>query len=574
MRSFFVFLSVLIAIFYFLSNCANIKPPTGGPVDTIPPVLIKSIPANKSLNYKGSSVKLEYDEYLKIDNINKQLIITPIIDQEYETSIKKFTVELVFPEPFKDSTTYTFNFQNAIQDITEGNISEDNVIAFSTGNYIDSIYINGKITNLFTNKPVEGYTVCLYRSLDTLDIFNSKPMYLTRTDEEGKYLIENIKNGKYTIYAYNDINSNLICDIPKETFGFLPDTLDLNSNIDSLFMNVFYVDMRPLEIQRSGPSGQYFEIKMNKNIIEYDVSPIDSTVTLFHNFGEDQKTIRFYNTFQNIDSVEFYFSALDSIDQETVDTLFLKFTESKRKPLDFNYIFTPENNAKITDHFKGSFEFNKPILRINKDSLFFKYDSVTYEYVPDDSLFTFNKRKDKLSFSLNLSYSDYLEKLSKRDTVIKDPKESPGFPGKGTGKGQSSKLTFHIGTASIISVEKDTINPRKFTYSMLQEEEYGILKGNIISYDSSYTVQLLNNSNLNIIHEINRFGSLYSNEEYTFNNIKPGEYMIRVIIDNNYNGKWDPGNIFKKTAPEKIYFFPEILSIRANWELTDINLEF
>ena len=280
MKYFFSLFLLSFTIIYFLTKCASITPPGGGPRDTIPPVLIKSIPEHKSLNFSGNTISLIFDEYLKIENLNKQLIITPIVQDEYEQKIRRNSIELTFPEPFKDSTTYTFNFQDAIQDITEGNITEDNVLAFSTGDYIDSLYINGKVLDLFTNTPVEDLTVCLYLIDDTLDIFNSPPIYLTKTNKEGKYLIENIKNGIYKLYAYNDANSNLKCDMPKEMFGFLSDTISLSENIDSVFLKVQYLDMRDIEIQRAGSSGRYFEIKTNKSLVDYSIYPIDSSKTL------------------------------------------------------------------------------------------------------------------------------------------------------------------------------------------------------------------------------------------------------------------------------------------------------
>ena len=150
--SIFILSSIVI---YFLTYCASITPPGGGPRDTIPPVLLKSYPDHKSLNFSGTTIRLIYDEYLKIDDLKKQLIITPIIQEEYERKIRRNSIELTFPEPFKDTTTYTFNFQDAIQDITEGNVTLDNVLAFSTGDYIDSLYINGKVLDIFSNKPVD-----------------------------------------------------------------------------------------------------------------------------------------------------------------------------------------------------------------------------------------------------------------------------------------------------------------------------------------------------------------------------------------------------------------------------------
>jgi uncharacterized protein (DUF2141 family) len=569
MKYFFSLFIISFIILYFLAYCASITPPGGGPRDTIPPVLVKSYPENKSLNFKDNYIQLTYDEYLKIDNLTKQLIITPIIQEEFEQKIRKNSIELSFSEPFDDSTTYTFNFGEAIQDITEGNITYDNVLAFSTGDYIDSLYLNGRVDDLLTNQRVENYTVCLYVYNDTLDIFNSPPLYLTRTTEDGKYLIENIKNGIYRLYVYNDANSNFMCDIPREMFGFQADTINLYGNIDSIFLKVQYLDMREIEIQRAGNAGKYFEIKTNKNITDYTVTPIDSTKTIYHNFGEDNKTIRFYDNIHTSDSVQFIFSATDSLDNLLVDTLYLKFIESKRDLEEFSIIANPKNKSKITDQFRGVIEFSKPITNINFDSLYFEYDSVTFQYLSDTIEHSLNNRNDIFSFGIQLFYSEYLQNLIKSDSVTIPTNAENTLDNKKLGSTDvsKSKLLFHMGKGAFISADMDTSKAAILEYQLLRPESYGIIKGNVDTEFNSFTIQLLKGRN-EIVKEIS------NDKQYEFTNVDPGNYFIRVFIDNNSNGKWDPGNIFENIEPEGIYFFPEEITIRANWELTDINLVF
>jgi len=568
MKYIFSLFFLSFVIIYFLTQCASITPPGGGPRDTIPPVLIKAIPEHKSLNFSGNTVNLVYNEYLKIENLRKQLIITPIIQDEYEQKIRRNSIDLIFPEPFKDSTTYTFNFQDAIQDITEGNITEENVLAFSTGDYIDSLYINGKVSELFTNNPVDDFTVCLYLFDDTLDLFNSPPIYLTKTNKEGKYLIENIKNGIYKLYVYNDANSNLTCDMPKEIFGFSSDTIFLNGNIDSIFLKVQYLDMRDIVIQRAGPSGKYFEIKTNKSLFDYSIYPIDTSQTIYHNFAEDKKTIRFYNNIELNDSIQFIFSAVDSLEYTLNDTLYLKFIETKRDLEEFSFSIDPKTNTKITDDFSGIITFNKPLINVNFDSLYFKYDSVTFQYLKDTLPFSLNKRKDVFSFDTDLFYSEYLKSLLESDTLTKTVTQDRSTEQKLGGSGtQNNKLIFHIGKGAFISADGDSSKAINLEYQQLKTDNFGVIKGNVISQFDSFILQLIKGKN-EVLKEV------HNTKQYEFNHVNAGEYSIRVFIDNNNNGKWDPGNIFKNEEPEGIFFYPEKLTIRANWELTDINLEF
>ncbi len=571
MKSIFQFLIIFSFTIYYLSNCASITPPGGGPRDTIPPILVQSIPENKSLNFSGKTVKLTYDEYLKVENLTKQLIITPILKEEYDFKIKKHSIELIFEEPFADTTTFTFNFQEAIKDITESNVTLDNVLAFSTGDYIDSLHITGKVLDLFTKKPLKEAVICLYKTNDTLDIFNSPPVYLTKSNKEGKFIIENIKNGIYRIYAYHDTNSNLICDVPKEIFGFKSDSIVLNSNLDSILMKVQYLNMLELVLQRDGSSGRYYEVKTNKPIVSYTVNPINASDTIYSNFGEDKKTIRFYNNIGFNDSIPFIITATDSLDQFIQDTLYMKFRETKRKKDFFSISFTPKNNSDIEEHFKGVFKFNKPLKKILFDSIFFEYDSATFQYI-DDALFTKpQKLTDKIEFQIDLFMADYIESLAKTDTAASGRQE-PGNRQKagaktGTKQNIKFKLKFHAKKGAFISIENDSTEAFVNKYEPLRTENFGIIKGKIISDHSSYTIQLLNTQYV-VISEI-------KNEQlYIFNKVDPGQYKIRVLVDNNGNGKWDPGNIFDNIEPEDVYYFPESISIRSNWELTDIDMSF
>jgi hypothetical protein len=329
------------------------------------------------------------------------------------------------------------------------------------------------------------------------------------------------------------------------------------------------MDMRPLEIQRDGPAGLYYEIKLNKNIIDYSIDPADSNFTVYHNFGEDKRTIRFYNTFENIDSLEFYLSAYDSLDQVINDTLYLKFTESRRKKAEFTYSIVPKDGEDITDDFQAIISFNKPIQSIQTDSLYFKYDSLTYQFIPRDSIYPVNQRLDEFTINMDLFFTEYLEKIAEADTTqpatIGRQTTGPGMRGVNR---RQAELNLHIEKGGFVSVDLDTLNDIDYNYQKLRPENYGIIRGTVISDNNSFTIQLLNKQNLRIQEEIK------NKVDYSFNRVKPGDYIIRVFIDNNSNGKWDPGNIFQREEPEEVYFYPDIITVRANWEITDINLEF
>ena len=155
-------------------SCAKQSTPTGGPKDTIPPVLVGSIPAEKQKLFKSQKIELEFSELIILNNPKDQIIITPSIGKDYKITAKKNTATIEVDKPLSDSTTYTINFRDAIQDITEKNPARNLHLAFSTGTYIDSLSISGSIHELLTDKFIKDVTVALYQS-DTFDIFKHKP---------------------------------------------------------------------------------------------------------------------------------------------------------------------------------------------------------------------------------------------------------------------------------------------------------------------------------------------------------------------------------------------------------------
>ena len=347
MSKYILYIIIFFISYQLFTSCANVSPVSGGPKDTIPPIRLITVPLDKSINYKASTIVMEFDERIKINKIKDQLIITPLIESDYEYTIKKNIFKLTFEEPFKDSTTYTLNFRESIQDITESSPTKDNKFTFSTGSFIDSMSITGYVKELLTYDTLENIVIGLYKAEDTITIFNGSPYYFTELDEDGKYLIENIKIGKYLLYAFQDENKNLTLETDDEAYGFIKDTIYLDTGLVSKNIDLINLDLNDFRINTSLPSGQYYDINFNKYITDYSLTTINNNHQLYTNRAKQNKSIRFYNNFIDVDSVQVSFTALDSINSELADTVFVKFTPSKRKKEDFQVKISPENNTQI-----------------------------------------------------------------------------------------------------------------------------------------------------------------------------------------------------------------------------------
>ncbi len=338
MKQFLILISILLFAELALHRCANPMSPTGGPKDTIPPTLLLSDPRDQTLNFAGKEVTLYFDEFINADKLKQNLIITPNADIKYKHVIKKRDLILKFDQAFEDSTTYTLNFFDGVTDITERNPVPNLILAFSTGDFIDSLTVYGSVTDLMTNKYIPKSTVGLYPITDSLDIFKSKPYYFVTTDEYGKYQIQNIKAGKYRIISFNDENKNLKLDEATESYGFLADTINVLKVQDSINLVNIKVDASPLKFISARPAGKYFEARYSKPINRHEVVAMDSLqATIPTSLTLEKDAIRFYQTksYPQNGKPKYIISAYDSLGNTTIDTVEVSFIESARKYADF-----------------------------------------------------------------------------------------------------------------------------------------------------------------------------------------------------------------------------------------------
>ena len=521
---------------------------------------------------------MQYDERIKADKLKEQLIITPYIDFDYEYVTKKNVFKITFDEHFQDSITYTLNFRESIQDITESNPSLNNKYTFSTGNFIDSMSIKGFVKDLVTYDTLKNILVGLYKAKDTITIQEGSPYYFTEAIEDGSYLIENVKNGQYLLYAFNDENKNLKLETNKETYGFSRDTLLLDSDTVIKNIDLIRLDLTDFKMNSSVISGKNFDINFNKYITEFTLNPIDTNYNIFANLVKENKTIRIYNTYTAIDSIQLVYSAIDSINSLITDTLYANFSESKRKPDDLTFKVLPESNSSIDPQFEIKINFNKPITTTNNDSIFLQYDTTRILNI-HDSLFHWNKTYDKLSFEITIDKNIVDTIITRKNKLYELQKDSlQTISTEQTEKRQINKgnasstkkinqgLHLYIGNASFLSVEKDTSLSASFNYKFVVPEENGIQNITIETDYQSFTIQLLD-KDFKIIQEVTNSKSIQ------FKNIKPGKYKIRVLIDKNNDGFWSPGNMIKRIEPEPVYIYPDQLIIRADWQTT-LSLKF
>lgn len=203
-----------------MMGCAQIGSPTGGPRDSVAPVLVKAIPNDKTINFLGNKITLNFNEYIELQDVQSNIIISPNQKSNPSISSKLKSVSLKFKDTLSPNTTYTINFGNAIKDINEGNVLTNFTYTFSTGNKIDSLQIKGKVLVAETNLVDSTLMVLLYKNAHDSAVKTRKPDYITRLKGDGSYTFNNLPDANFNVYALKDGDGNKWYNAKTEIFAF------------------------------------------------------------------------------------------------------------------------------------------------------------------------------------------------------------------------------------------------------------------------------------------------------------------------------------------------------------------
>jgi len=563
-----------------ISSCANIGTPTGGPKDSIPPVLINTDPEYRELNFDGKSVKLTFSEYLQTDKISEELVISPPLTKRPSIKTKSKTLIIQFNEDLKDSTTYSLDFKNSIVDNNEQNPLPNLRFSFSTGDVYDSLRIAGRVMNAFNLEPIEKGLVLLQKNLHDSAVFRVKPDYIAKTDAEGLFMIDNIAPGSYHLFAINDLNNDLLYNEGSEEIAFAdsivvpsvdfhPENDTIVKGVDSLLIlghSHFYPDPFYLRYFMEDIFEQYNESAeretRNKCLFLFNESVKDTFNVKLVNAQSDNWQRFEYNdkadsivmwitdtTLMKQDSLymELSYYMLDSIDEKYVrkDTVLMAFSEPKEDPRkkkrkkeegpeqpepipQFDWL----SNLSSTMELNGSITLTSPEPVASFDS------TMILLYLTEDTL------KTPLKFSFRTDTSAF------RSYII-DYKWEP-----------QSEYTFVIDSAACENIYGITSSEFNRKFKAREEDYYGAINLKITNVEMPVLAQVLKNSdNEEVLYQ----KSLDKDGVVKFDFLPPEKYKVKVIYDRNNNGKWDEGSYQDKYQPEKVAYIQEVIKLRSNW---------
>jgi hypothetical protein len=200
---YFTLFILLISIIFFFAGtgCANIVPPGGGPIDSLPPVLVSAVPADSSTNFKGNRITLNFDEYVDIQNQFENVIVSPTPKNPPIINNHLRTISVRIKDTLEPNTTYSIDFGNGLRDINEGNIYKNFTYIFSTGNTIDENTFSGNVIMAETGKIDTTLIVVLHRNLDDSAVVKERPRYIAKLDGKGNFQFRNLAAGTFAVYV-------------------------------------------------------------------------------------------------------------------------------------------------------------------------------------------------------------------------------------------------------------------------------------------------------------------------------------------------------------------------------------
>ena len=510
-----------------LWQCAKRGSPSGGPKDVTPPKLVRAEPENFTINFKSEKIRLYFDELIKLEDVQNQLVVSPPFKNPATITPmggpSKY-IEVVINDTLRENTTYTINFGQSIVDNNEGNPNSFLTYVFSTGDYLDSLTLNGAVKDAINRKADEFISVMLYEidsAYTDSTIYKEPPLYISNTGDSLPFFeLKNLKGGKYALFGLKDVNKNNMFNQAQDKIGFIEDTITLPT--DSIYvLNLFQEE---LNYKPSVPSltaknkiifgyqGDYRDMEIETLSLMPD--SVKSTILK----ERDKDTLNYWFTPTDLDSIIF---TVRNDEVEVLDTFTVKMRD------------LPMDSLKLSTSVSGKFNFED-----------------TFSVLANTPIASLDTSQVSLMVSdtIPANYSFELDTLNNK--VDFDFEAEPN---------QKYSFSFLPGAITdFFGVQNDTLDYNLSTGGLSDYGNLTMILGGEVNYP--VIVQLTNEKGV-----VQREISAAEPQSFEFNNLSPGNYIARVVLDKNGNGQWDTGNFLEKRQPQEISYYPGAIEIRANW---------
>ena len=519
-------------VFLFLlsfTDCAKKGRPSGGLRDTIAPVILRSAPENFTTNFKNNEIRITFDEFIKLKDISKELIISPPL--KYPPVITPLSVSKVLKikilDTLKDNTTYSFNFGNSILDNNEGNLFPNYKYVFSTGSYIDSLTLKGTAVDALLPKTDFPTTVALYQvdqSYKDSLVFLEKPTYITTTiNETNNFELSNLKQGTYQLIALKEQTRNYTFQPKTDKIGFYKDLITI-------------------------PTDSLFELRLFKEVPDFKPTRPKLESSNRISFGYEGKTDNYQITLLTQMEDDFQYQVLKQPGRDTLNFWF------KPKVTKDSLVFVTKNKLQIdttTVRFRELYSDSLRLTAIN-DRLISLGD--TLKLKANTPLVAISSEKISVVTKDSLAI-DFVAQINTKENaaqIVFDKQEE-----------QLYSITLRNGALTdYLSNTNDSIVYRQQVKPIA---DFASLNLTLDNADEFPLLIELIDEKFKVVKQV----YLEANAPVFFKHITPGKYFIRLIMDQNKNKIWDPGNFLDKLAPERVVYYPSIIELRANWSWSE-----
>jgi uncharacterized protein (DUF2141 family) len=543
-------ISLPVLLSSLISGCANSSiAPTGGPKDTIAPVLLKMDPPQRTKEFNGKAVTFTFNEYVQLKDQNKNFVISPPLPSKKPVlKIKGKSIVVSFPS-LADSVTYYIDFGMSVVDVNEGNPANYLNFIFSTGDILDTMICVGRVVDAFTLDPVESAHVFLYEdNIDSI-VFKRNPSALSITNKEGVFIVKGLKNRKYKMVAIADKNSNMRYDAGIEQIAFsdsLIQPLSFSENdsipFDALpVFNMFSENVkRQALMETKRPEERLISLRFN------EINPIIKSFKLdnippsrfIEEASPQRDSINFWITSREVkDTItgEIIYLRTDTSNNLSPDTVKIKLPYAKPKPKkkdkdkddedeDEEIIpIAPGINAGATSIVENNIglSFKTPLLRVDTSKIRLSiFDDTGKEKIPTP-ITAFTQDSIRLR---NYVLSAQWKIASKYEISI-----------------------MPEAFVDVYSITNDTIIK---TFETADPEKFGALIIEIVNSDKQYILQVMKDKDKKVTQEKIADG----NGKTVFKYLNSGKYRVRLIEDLNRNGKWDAGSYLNKQQAERVVY--------------------
>jgi hypothetical protein len=584
----------------FILSCANVVSPTGGPKDETPPKVIRSNPPNLSTNYDGGDVRIYFDEFVALENLRQNLLVSPPLNDDPEVKIRGKSIIMSVSDTLLEATTYNFFFGESVVDITEANAIPNFQFVVSTGDFVDSLSVVGVLRNAHTYLPEEGVFIMMYENIYDSIPYLERPVYLTKTNKEGEFQINNMREGDFLMFALKDLNSSFTFDDPTENIGF----------IDSL-VTPYYID--PVQaisgdsIQTTDSLSNSSE-KTTNNLLPEPEEPPGSNISIdslaldsINDISKVTYPLFELFLFQEKDTLQRVVSAYresagkvnialrvpaDSIRVRDYENIFTEnwFLPEYNQTRDTLTLWLPDIEVdtlklEISDGMNVIDSATVSLLERTSRGRFVSEDEPEQTFVsisasalesrnvlPWYKPFTLRSQtplasfqnelfqlflNDTLPIDIDFGFQDEIKRNLEMNSLLEPDSSYYLFVSPGA-------------ITDIFGNRNDTIT---YQFKVNNFDDYGtlilVLDLPVDSVATQYVLQLLDESLEKVVQE----KIITESNSYNFSHLSASKFKVRLILDENKNGIWDTGKFLERRQPEKVFIFNETIETRLNWDV-------